>query len=180
MKRFFLHVTGSLQLLQQIRLGAFAQVGAGVAIGMTGMSAAELTNVDRSQLHALMQKKAHEIVHESSATKLAYNPGQQWTTRFDGRGFETSPQERSSEPSAWSWGLQLEKMARGADQWLPGHAPVIRSEGSRVAYDWGAGVQEWFVNDDRGLEHGFTLLQRLDLGDGSDSLTLDKIGRAHV
>src|SRR6185369_14493185 len=30
----------------------------------------------------------------------------------------------------------------------------------RVAYDWDGGLQEWFVNDRRGLEHGFTLRAR--------------------
>src|SRR5664280_635152 len=33
----------------------------------------------------------------------ARNPGQQWQTRFDGRGFTTKP-----EGAAWQWGLELQ------------------------------------------------------------------------
>ena len=33
----------------------------------------------------------------------ALNPGQQWTTHFDGRGFMATPQQAS-----WTWGLELQ------------------------------------------------------------------------
>ena len=32
----------------------------------------------------------------------------------------------------------------------------MKAEGQRLTYGWDADVQEWFVNDPRGLEHGFT------------------------
>src|SRR5262249_19702987 len=32
--------------------------------------------------------------------------------------------------------------------------------GQRVAYDWDDTLEEWFINDVRGLEHGFTIRQR--------------------
>jgi hypothetical protein len=34
----------------------------------------------------------------------AHNPGQQWSTRFDRRGFLTRP-----DAGDWTWGLQLER-----------------------------------------------------------------------
>ena len=41
-----------------------------------------------------------------------------------------------------------------------GGVPVVKAEGQRLTYDWDAAVQEWFVNDARGLEHGFTMKER--------------------
>jgi hypothetical protein len=38
--------------------------------------------------------------------------------------------------------------------------PRVKTSGPRVTYDWDATVQEWFVNDRRGLEHGFTVRER--------------------
>jgi hypothetical protein len=36
----------------------------------------------------------------------------------------------------------------------------VKAEGERITYRWDPGLREWFVNDERGLEHGFTLEQR--------------------
>ena len=36
----------------------------------------------------------------------------------------------------------------------------MRTEGQRLTYAWDDTVEEWFVNDQRGLEHGFTLSER--------------------
>ena len=38
----------------------------------------------------------------------ARNPGQQWTTKFDGRGFVTEPKD-----GAWQWGLELKSYEIG-------------------------------------------------------------------
>ena len=40
---------------------------------------------------------------------LARNPGQQWRTRFDGRGFVTQP-----DTGDWTWGLELAGYGFGA------------------------------------------------------------------
>jgi len=82
----------------------------------------------------------------------ARNPGQQWQTRFDGRGFTTRP-----EVGSWQWGLELRSYGfPGHEQAVVGQPPMIAT-GGRVAYDWDATLQEWFLNDTHGLEHGFTL-----------------------
>ena len=36
----------------------------------------------------------------------------------------------------------------------------MKTEGQRLSYDWDSALQEWFVNDQRGLEHGFTVAKR--------------------
>jgi len=85
----------------------------------------------------------------------ARNPGQQWTTKFDGRGFVAQPRD-----GGWQWGLELQSYGFGENQRAIGGTPAVKAEGQRLSYQWDATVQEWWVNDARGLEHGFTVAQR--------------------
>jgi hypothetical protein len=85
----------------------------------------------------------------------ARNPGQQWQTRFDGRGFTTKP-----EGAAWQWGLELQSYGFAGQERAVQDQPRVKTSGPRVTYDWDATLQEWFVNDRRGLEHGFTVRER--------------------
>ncbi len=104
----------------------------------------------------------------------ARNPGQQWTTKFDGRGFLAEPRD-----GGWQWGLELKSYGfPGAERDVdaPGWSaqspvrscyphrglcgPLVKADAQRLTYDWDASVQEWFVNDTRGLEHGFTVRER--------------------
>ena len=85
----------------------------------------------------------------------ARNPGQQWLTKFDGRGFLAEP-----KGGGWQWGLELKRYGfPGAERGING-GPAVRAEGQRLSYGWDAAVEEWFVNDPRGLEHGFTVRER--------------------
>ncbi|WP_345738692.1 IPT/TIG domain-containing protein, partial [Prosthecobacter algae] len=85
----------------------------------------------------------------------ARNAGQQWTTQFDGRGFLAKP-----KAAEWQWGLELRSYGFGQQQRAVQGKPVVKAEGQRLSYQWDADVQEWFVNDQRGLEHGFTVARR--------------------
>ena len=85
----------------------------------------------------------------------ARNPGQQWTTNFDQRGFVAQPQG-----GGWSWGLELRNYGFGDGQEMIHSTPVVKAEGQRLSYQWDGNLQEWFVNDQRGLEHGFTIAKR--------------------
>ena len=85
----------------------------------------------------------------------AHNPGQQWTTTFDQRGFLAQPQN-----GGWQWGLELESYGFGEAQTRISGTPEVKAEGQRLSYQWNSAVQEWFVNDQRGLEHGFTVSER--------------------
>ena len=85
----------------------------------------------------------------------ARNPGQQWTTKFDGRGFVAEPRD-----GAWQWGLELKSYGFGENQRAIDGTPAVKAEGQRLTYQWDAAVQEWWVNDARGLEHGFTIAER--------------------
>lgn len=98
----------------------------------------------------------------------ARNPGQQWTTKFDHRGFLTQPRE-----GAWQWGLELKSYGFGNEQQSIGGTPAVKAEGQRLSYQWDTSVQEWFVNDHRGLEHGFTIAKRPTGSPGSATSTLN-------
>lgn len=85
----------------------------------------------------------------------ARNPGQQWLTRFDGRGFIAEPAD-----GGWQWGLELQSYGfPGAERTIAG-TPTVQAAGQRLTYQWDAAVTEWWVNDARGLEHGFTVNER--------------------
>ncbi len=71
----------------------------------------------------------------------------------------------------WTWGLELSRYGIGDEQHEVGGAALVTTEATRVSYAWGAGLEEWFVNDTRGLEHGFTLRERP--GSGTGPLTLE-------
>jgi hypothetical protein len=92
----------------------------------------------------------------------ARNPGQQWTTKFDERGFLTTPREGD-----WTWGLVLESYGRGGKQQKVSGKPGMKAEGQRLSYQWDATLEEWWVNDQRGLEHGYTVARRPEGAEGS-------------
>jgi len=50
-----------------------------------------------------------------------------------------------------SWGRS------GHEQVVAGR-PAAAATGGRIEYDWGGAIREWFVNDTRGLEQGWTVL----------------------
>ena len=77
----------------------------------------------------------------------ARNPEQQWTMRFDGRGFLATPRNDD-----WTWGLELRNYGVGASQRLVGKkAASMKAEGQRLIYQWDENLQEWWLNDARGL-----------------------------
>lgn len=99
----------------------------------------------------------------------ARNPRQQWVARFDARGFQLVP----DQPETWRWGLELRSWGLspagssttegdrpGLD--LPVHSPRpdLTGEGSRLTARRDIGLDEWYVNDASGLEHGFTVTHR--------------------
>ena len=98
----------------------------------------------------------------------ARNPGQRWVTYFDGRGFRTEP-----DSGGWSWGLELRSYGFAGSEQVVTEATSVSAEGQRVAYEWDVTLEEWYVNDTRGLEHGYIVHRRpvSDGGDGASPLT---------
>ena len=68
---------------------------------------------------------------------------------------------RAAVRQEWTWGMELVCVNGKA-------APALettRAEGNRFEYVRAGGITEWYVNDAKGLEQGFTLAERPD-GDG--------------
>jgi hypothetical protein len=126
-----------------------------------------LAQSDWSSIRAAYETGRHAFQPIKSGW-LARNPGQQWVTEFDRRGFLASPRE-----GAWQWGLELKSYGFGKDQRSISGTPAVKAEGTRLSYQWDAAVQEWFVNDQRGLEHGFTVKERPATPPDARSSTLD-------
>jgi hypothetical protein len=83
----------------------------------------------------------------------APNRAHGFRTYFTGEGVRVVP--RTEDQAPWEWGLALVGYGRGDQVW-----PVLRAApaavANRVEYARGSLV-EWYVNDRRGLEQGFTL-----------------------
>ncbi len=118
------------------------------------LAAGPLTG-EQTSLRAAYQTARHEVRAEADGALAAHNPGQRWRMRFDGHGFTVTP-----ALGGWTWGLELRRYGfAGAEQAVGGKARVSHEQG-RVAYDWDATLREWFVNDTRGLEQGWTFHER--------------------
>src|SRR5690606_26792699 len=100
---------------------------------------------DWAAIRAAHAAARHAVVRAPEG-HAARNPGQQWNTTFDARGFITEP-----DTGDWQWGLQLERYGFPGREVAIAGPPAVTSAGSRLAYRWDARVEEWFVNDARGL-----------------------------
>jgi hypothetical protein len=79
------------------------------------------------------------------------------------------------DAGGWSWGLSLCRWGRDGAEIAAATPSALQADGGRVECDRGAGLAEWWVNDGRGLEHGFTVCER-PAGDGALSLALEVRG----
>ena len=92
-------------------------------------------------------------LHGKEGAWQAHNRAQGFRTRFTERGIEISPS--SEDAMSWRWGLELVRWGREGSfqEASPGK---MRPVGNRVDLDRRA-IQEWYINDERGIEQGFTL-----------------------
>jgi len=97
---------------------------------------------------------------EATNVYHASNALQGMNIALSSQGFAVSPREEAG--ASWKWGLQLQRY--GYADALQAAAPVSStklSEQNKIEYARG-NLIEWYVNDPRGLEQGFTILQRPD------------------
>jgi FG-GAP repeat protein len=113
-----------------------------------------LSATDWSSIRAVYDANRHAAFVVDGGIQ-ARNPGQQWRTRFDGRGFTAAP-----DVGGWEWGLELVSYGREDEPRAVSTPFCIDSSGQRVEYQWDDVLREWYVNDQRGLEHGYTVRQR--------------------
>jgi hypothetical protein len=127
---------------------------------------AKLTSADWTSIRAAYDAGRHRVFAVESGHR-AHNPGQQWSTLFDGRGFTTTP-----DAGGWSWGLELVGYGWGEESHGVERPRGVTAEGRRVAYAWDEALTEWYANDRRGLEHGYTIQTRPEHASGSLALVL--------
>jgi hypothetical protein len=114
-----------------------------------------LSAEDWSGIRAAHENWQHRFEKSEDGSHTASNPGQNWTTRFDGRGFLVEPAGEN-----WHWGLELRSYGVGEDRIvLAEKAPVSVSE-KKLSYRWDGRLEEWFRNDTRGIEQGWTISER--------------------
>lgn len=113
-----------------------------------------LAKSDWQSIRAAYEAGRYEVraVDGESGRWQTRNPEQQWATTFDGRGFETKPRD-----ARWRWGLALRRFGFINEMRVISGQPKARTEGQRFTYQWSEVLEEWHVNDQRGLEHGFTV-----------------------
>jgi uncharacterized repeat protein (TIGR02543 family) len=118
-----------------------------------------LQKSDWQSIRGEYEKHRHAIVANADGTHQARNPGQAWLTKFDGLGFTVTP-----DAGGWTWGLELEGYGKVLE---------VRQDGGKASYLRENGLTEWFVNDARGLEQGWTLAKRPERAGASGPIRLD-------
>ena len=116
-----------------------------------GIAASDWTNI-----RAVFRAQRYQVAKMNDGYR-ARNPEQRWRTDFDGHGFLTRP-----DAGGWEWGLELKSYGFPTNKRAIRSEPEVKTAGARVSYLRDAALCEWFVNDSRGLEHGFTLEQAPD------------------
>lgn len=132
-----------------------------------------LSTSDWSSIRAIYELNRH-AANQIDDGYQTWNPGQQWRTRFDGRGFLTTP-----DSGGWTWGLELVSYGRGAAHRSVVTPGCVIANGPRVEYEWDDTLTEWYVNDQRGLEHGYTVSRRPEDGADLVQITLSIRGDLH-
>ena len=150
----------NLLCLPLLLLATFLSVQAETATSVPqGLSAKDWTSIRR--LHQSARDQFHL---QEGGLFVARNDGQQWNMAFDGRGFWARP-----EAGGWEWGLELAAYPERGE---------ARVAGNRLTYVRDAVLEEWFINDGRGLEQGWTFKAK-PTGVG-DSLSLALVVRGDL
>jgi hypothetical protein len=111
-----------------------------------------LSSSDWSSIRAAYEAGRHAVHRQENGTLTARNPGQQWRTEFDGKGFTVTP-----DHGQWTWGLEL--TAYGERSLLSAPSSITH-DGGKISCQRDENLTEWFINDTRGLEQGWTIHSR--------------------
>ena len=120
----------------------------GVPAGWRAQAQAEIRGLEYRP-KAVPAGESDGALHTVRAPNRAHN----FRLTFTPEGVRVTPRTRTGPD--WSWGLQLTGIGRAGDLCRP-EAARLRVDGDRVELVRGR-LTEWYINDERGLEQGFTL-----------------------
>ncbi len=125
----------------------------------------------RTVQHDLARSEYEVRAAVKGTSCAATNRAQNFRTVFSAEGIHVQPRTGTPEEvPAWNWGLRLAGWGRDDAPDLPPASPLLQVSGNRIEYRRESLV-EWYVNDERGLEQGFTIAKPL-AGDGAVRLDL--------
>lgn len=127
---------------------------------------AGLTAENWAQLRAAYEDASY-IARPVRDGHRAANPAQRWWIGFDGDGVTVRP-----EAGDWLWGLELESFGFVGDVRAMTRPEGTCARGVRVVHRWSDSLEEWYVNQACGLEHGFTVHRRPDRPAGQEDAPL--------
>lgn len=122
------------------RLTSLLITGAFVVSSVVAETPAGLADSDWSSIRAAYEAGRHHFSLAEGGTLTARNPGLGWTMTFDDTGF-------TATDGRWTWGLELASSKPAAPS----------ANANRLSAQRSPHLTEWFVNDQRGLEQGWTL-----------------------
>jgi FG-GAP repeat len=113
-----------------------------------------LTKTEWGKISASIERDRYRV-HKDDHTGAyqAANHAHSLDATFTREGFEVSPRKGEK---GWNWGLSLSRYGYGSDLRAVSAANKMISKDNRIEYLRGDMV-EWYINDHRGLEQGFTL-----------------------
>ncbi|MBI2351396.1 MAG: FG-GAP repeat protein, partial [Deltaproteobacteria bacterium] len=138
-------------------LNSFSTLSATVSKAPDGLTAAEW-----KKMRAAIERDQHRVRPQGQAYS-AFNRAQKLQVTFTEEGFEVRPRKAEGHrfdklTTGWRWGLRLRGYGYGDQLEAVSEAELVVID-NRIEYRRGDLV-EWYVNDHRGLEQGFTLSQR--------------------
>ncbi|MDF1799231.1 MAG: hypothetical protein P1V81_08660 [Planctomycetota bacterium] len=149
-----------------------ASAGLLAMLSLTAVGSPQVPGADRADLQSAFAAARH-AVRPAASGHHANNPASRLDLRFDGRGFTAT-----SPTSDWTWGLALEHYGYEGALLGTGEPEAVEARGNRISYRWSEDLEEWYVNDRPGLEHGYTLRRRLENPSGAEQLrfSIDVLG----
>jgi hypothetical protein len=128
-----------------------------------------LTKTEWGKIRASIEKDQYRLhKDERTGEYKAPNHAHGLHAAFTRKGFQVSPLKGKN---GWIWGLSLSRYGYGSDLHAAAVAKKIITKDNSIEYLRGDMV-EWYINDHRGLEQGFTLKARPSGRMGSGLLQL--------
>jgi hypothetical protein len=128
-----------------------------------------LTKTQWGKIRASIEKDQYRLhKDERTGEYKAFNHAHGLHAAFTGKGFQVSPLKGKD---GWIWGLSLSRYGYGSDLHTAAVAKKMITKDNSIEYLRGDMV-EWYINDHRGLEQGFTLKARPSGRTGSGPLKL--------